>query len=227
MPLDLRVAEVVEQAPPAAHEDRHDMQHEFVQPPRADELLDQVGASGQRDVLVAGRLTGQLQCAGGAFGDEVVGRAALLHHRLACLVGDDEHRRVERRLVAPRDLPGDEHAVPHDHRPQPVDPPGEQLVVRTARAALRTLHPAEAPQPEHPGVQPLPADAQRMLRPRFRARDVPVQRNAQPCDDLGHDNLLDRFLPLRRTGRDGIDTPAPRIPRRCGSRLKGVFAATR
>src|SRR5439155_1739998 len=78
-----------------------DVDQELVDQPGFQVLLGDVGAAADRDVLVAGRLLGLLERGLDAVGDEGECGAALLRHRLAGVVGEDEDGMVEWRVLSP------------------------------------------------------------------------------------------------------------------------------
>jgi len=78
------------------------MELHFVDQPRLQVLLGGVRAAAQNDVLTAGRFPGLLEGGLDAVGNEREGRASLLGHWLASVVGDDEERHVEGHTVAKR-----------------------------------------------------------------------------------------------------------------------------
>ena len=98
---DLRAPEVVEQPGPVSKEDRDDVELHFVDQPCLEVLLSDVRATAQADVLIAGSFPGRLEGGSDSVGDEREAGASLLGNRLAGVVGDDEDRHVERRIVPP------------------------------------------------------------------------------------------------------------------------------
>src|SRR6185437_9094019 len=111
--------------------------------------------------------------------DEVEGRAALHRHRLAGVVGDDEDRRVERRLVAPPAVPrvvlpgtvAAEHVPAHHDGADVLDGFLDYLAGGVDLAALHAVALAPRLEPDCPLVKLLPALAQRVLQARVRPGD--------------------------------------------------------
>ena len=106
----------VEQTHPGPDHDRHHMQLELLDEAELERLPHQRAAAGDGDVLAAGRRASLLDGRFDPVGDVGEARAALALQRLALAVGDDEHRRAERRLLAPRHLAAVGHAPPHHVR---------------------------------------------------------------------------------------------------------------
>src|SRR4051812_26948429 len=92
--------DVLEEPRAAAEQDRRDVDLHLLDDAGAQVLLRDVGPAADRDVLVAGRLARLRERRLGAVCDERE-RAAGQDERLARVVGEDEHRVVEGRLVAP------------------------------------------------------------------------------------------------------------------------------
>ena len=90
----------VEEARAAAQEDRRDVQLQLVDQPGCQVLVDDVGAAADEDVLVAGGLPRPLQGGLDSVGDEGEGRVRE-GQRLPLVVGEDEDRLVEGRVVTP------------------------------------------------------------------------------------------------------------------------------
>src|SRR6266516_948667 len=92
----------VEQSDAAAEQHGDEVELQLVKQSSLEELSNDVRAAPQQDILVT---CGCLRLGAGACnatGDEGVGRASLLDQGLARLVGDDEDRHVEGRVLPPR-----------------------------------------------------------------------------------------------------------------------------
>jgi hypothetical protein len=175
------------------------VQLQLVQQTSRQHLAQQRPATCDGDVLATGRAPRQLDGSLEPIGDERERGATVALEHLAGPVGHDEHRRVERWVVAPRDLTGGEHAATHDvgagsgegllddlraHRaltpgePLPLapghgvdGPPGHPEEARR----FRTLHP-----PLHVGaVARIPG-----------TRVAAIERDRHLRGDLGHHVLL-------------------------------------
>ncbi len=139
---------MVEEPLPATEEDGHDVDGELVDESGAQVLLRRRGAAADRDVLAVRRGDGLLERALDAVGDEVEGRPALHLERRALVVGEDEHRCVERRvlappapplLVLPRAADRPEHVAPHDRRADVLARPRGMPVVEGRLSALQVV----------------------------------------------------------------------------------------
>ena len=102
------------------------------------------------------------------------GRTAVHFDRVVGVVGEDEHRRVVRRLVPPPSTPflvplaanGTEHVASHDIRAAPL----EQVI---ASALVRLV--ARLARVKMPLVQSQAADSKRVLTTLVRTRDEAVK----------------------------------------------------
>src|SRR5688572_9974521 len=149
----------VPEAYASAEQDRDHHDVHVVDEPGSQEVADHGGTSADAYVLAVRGLAGRLERLGGRRVEEVERRAALHLDRRARVMGEDEDRRVERRVGTPRALPlrvilpsgVPELPGPHDLGADPVIVPLDEGVVYTAA-------PAGPPRPgvEHPRVQPLP-----------------------------------------------------------------------
>ena len=107
------------------------MDQELVELAGLQVLLGDARAAGDADVLLARRGPGLLERGLDPIGDEGERRPALHREGLAGVVGEDEHRDAEGRVIAPPAmrvrvvLPGPGaaavHPPPHDHRPVGVE----------------------------------------------------------------------------------------------------------
>src|SRR5215471_12519182 len=117
--------ETLEEPFAAAENDRDDRDVDLVDKASREVLIDDGCAPGQRDVLAFGGVLRLTERGLDAVGDEVEGRTALHHEGLARVVGEDEHRVVVGRVLAPPAAPGNvrpftadrpEHVATHDRR---------------------------------------------------------------------------------------------------------------
>ena len=98
-------------------------------------------------------------------GDEVEGRPALHLQRLALVVGEDEDRHVEGRVLAPPAAPGlvpgagaaAEHVAPHQHRADVLHRLFDDLAGGVDLAALAAVGLPPGLQLDHPGSPPSPS----------------------------------------------------------------------
>src|ERR687895_481822 len=165
----LEALESVPEAYASAEEDRdHDDVH-VVDEPRGNEVPDHGGASADAYVLTVRSIAGGLERLLGRTIDEVERRAALHLDRWPRVMGENEDRRVERRVGTPpalpvriivpsrrAELPGT-HDLGADSRA--VRP--RESVVDAAGAAGLADRLAPPPGGEHPLVQPLARMAER------------------------------------------------------------------
>src|SRR6266498_4277430 len=148
-------------APAEQDRDHHDVH--VVDEPGGKEVADRGGTPADADVLAARSLAGRLERLGRRLVEEVERRAALHLDRRARVVGEDEDRRVERRVGTPRAgpfrvlLPSGRAELPGTHD-LGADPRREQLgegVVDAAGPAGLAEHLVPPPGGEHPFVQPV------------------------------------------------------------------------
>src|SRR5712691_9247134 len=113
------------------------------------------------------------------------------------MMGEDEHRDAERRVVSPPAVgigivfPGPCSTA--EHPPAHYDCPGRAERFRDDRviciglpAAAEAVTLAKACEPEEPLVQPFAPLAQRLLEARLRSGDEAVQRHRYADLDLSH-----------------------------------------
>jgi hypothetical protein len=161
-----------------------------VDEPGSKEVADHGGTSAEAYVLAVRSLAGRLERLGRRCVDEVERRAALHLDRRARVMGDDEGRRVERRVGTPPALPL-RVLVPSGRAELPsthdlgADPSSELLRVGVVDA------PSAAGLAEHLAAPPV-------VRPRRTAQSD--SRNDGRVKDL-HD---DRVVTLLRPGLHGI-----------------------
>src|SRR4029450_7256130 len=90
-------------SPAEQDRDHHDVR--VVDEPGGKEVTERGWTSTDADVRAPRRVAGRLECLCRRRVEEVEGRAALHLDRWAQVVGEDEYRRVERRLVTPTSPP--------------------------------------------------------------------------------------------------------------------------
>ena len=200
----------VEQPLPVAEDHRCDVQLQLLQEAGLQDLAQQRPPAADGDVLVAGGLPGELDSPLDTVGHERERRAALLRQHLAGPMGHHEHRRPERRVVAPRDLAGVEHAPTHH-----VGAGGGEGLLDD-RAVDRLLAPGEAlALPPGHGIDRPSGDPEEPRRlgavgPAHHALGVPrvpgarvetVQRHRHLRSHLGH------LQPPVVSGPNGRTTP--------------------
>ena len=121
---------------------------ELVEKARAQDLLGDARAAGDRDVPIARRRPSLLDCALDAVRDERVRRPSLLDHGVTLVVGEDEHRDAERRVVSPPTVRV-RVALPGPSPPLNIRLPMSTAPV-LARASSATSSSASAAPPEWP-----------------------------------------------------------------------------
>src|SRR5436309_13688827 len=101
----LEALQAVPEAYASAEQDRDHHRVHVVDEPGSKEVADHGGTSADADVLAARSLAGRFERLGRRSVDEVERGAALHLDRRARVMGEDEDRRVERRVGAPPALP--------------------------------------------------------------------------------------------------------------------------
>ena len=136
------IEDAVEERLPGAEQDGGEVEYEFVDHPCGERLAHRGCAAGNVDSSVTRDLRRTREGGVEAFGDEMERRPALHRDWLVRVVGENEHRSVIGRLVAPPSapfvLPGaanrPEHVAPHHVRAtrthEQVARPGVGLVQR-------------------------------------------------------------------------------------------------
>ena len=155
------------------------MEPQLVDQPRGEVLIDGHCAAGDCDVRISCGRSCLIERRLDPVRDERERRAALQLQRFAWMMGQHEHRRVVRRLVAPPAFPllvpgattGPEHVPAHHVRVRRRQP------VELRRVFLRLL--------EHPAVQPaLDPFAERVLEALVRPGRIAVDGDR----DVGSDH---------------------------------------
>src|SRR5829696_8984144 len=167
----LAALQSVPEAYASAEQDRDHHGVHVVDEPGGEEVADHRGAAADAYVLAAGGLAGGLERLGRRGVDEVERRAALHLDRRARVMGEDEGRRVERRVGTPPALPLGvlvpsgiaELPGTHDLGTDPRTVLLGEGVVDAAAAAGLADHLAPEPGGEHPAVQPFAGVAERCV----------------------------------------------------------------
>jgi hypothetical protein len=177
--------DIDEQPFTAAQYDRRDVQEQLVQQSGGQELVDGARAARHVDVLLAGRLPGPRQRRLDAAGDEVERGTAGHRQRRTLVVGEHEHRRVERRLVAPPAAPrgvplavaAAEHLPAHDVGADVAAHPRGDVAVGGPLATGLAVLLLPFPRRDRPLVQAFAADAERLRQRLVRPGRVAVHRD--------------------------------------------------
>src|SRR6185503_8749100 len=134
------------------------------------------------------RLACALQRPVDAVGNEVEGGATLHGYRCARVIGQNEHRTVVLRVVAPPSLPGvvrpgsanrAEHVAAEDPGADVVEAPPGEAVIDARVAALLSEHLADRASGQRPAVQPHAADAQWVVEALVGSSAIAVERNGE------------------------------------------------
>ena len=185
------IANVLKQPLPGPEHDRDDVEIELVEQPGRQVLLHNACAAGNRDVVVIRRRPGSLEGGLDPVGDERERRPTLHRQRLARVVAEYEHRRVEGRVLAPparprlvpRSVAAAEHLAAHDVGADTLDDLVDDLRVGAALAALQSVLLAPAGGREHPLVQAHPALSDRVLEALVGPGDEAVERHRDVAGD--------------------------------------------
>src|ERR671937_1660161 len=175
-----RLVEAIEQALPAAQDDRGDRDRKLLEVSGAERLADDVRPTPDAHVLAACRLEGP----GDRLVQPVYEGESALYGLVLRPVRDDEERYPERIVAAPR-LRGLVHVAADDDGTGASHSPVEVLLVRPRRLAPGLLVVASRAA-EDPVVQSLTAVAQPPAQPVVGTGDVPVQRDRDPRGHLRH-----------------------------------------
>ena len=177
-------ADAGEEARAATEEDRDDVELHLVHQPGGQVLVDDVGASADEDVLVAGGLARLRERRLDFVGDEGE-RRVRERQRLALVMRDDEDRLVEGRVVAPPTLPGvvaPGPAVAGPNFPRPMISAPTFSYVSATTAVLAFSSPPSMPWGSRhafswtdPVVESLAALAEGLFLALVRAGHVPVK----------------------------------------------------
>src|ERR671936_1335658 len=175
-------------APAEQDRDHHDVQ--VVDEPGGKEVADHGGTSADAYVLAVRGLAGRLERLGRRSVEEVERCTALHLDRRARVMGEDEDRRVERRVRAPPALPvcvlvpSGRAELPgtHDLGADPdIVQPHEGVVDAAGSVRLAELL-APPPRGEHPFVQPFAGVTERRLEALTFAGAEAVERDGEELD---------------------------------------------
>src|SRR6476619_3744164 len=180
----------VPEAYASAEQNRHDHDVHVVDEPGGKEVAHHGGASADPYISAVGGLAGSLERLGGRSVDEVERRPALHLDRRARVVGQDEGRRVERRVGTPPALPlrifvpsGIAELVrTHDLGADSWIEPLREGVVDAAAAAGLAGHLVPPPGGEQPLVQPFAGVAERCVARLTFAGGEAVERDGEVVD---------------------------------------------
>src|SRR3954452_5920527 len=172
--LEAGVLHSLEQTLAGAEQNGSDVEHELVDHAGRERLPHGGGATGDVDAQLARRRLRALEGDVEAVGDEVERRPALHRDRVVCVVGENEHRSVIRRLVAPPPAPV---LVPRGPNP------AEHVAAHHVRSAGPHQRVARAGVGFMDGLVQVPAmnlpaaDAERVLAALIGAGDEAVERD--------------------------------------------------
>ena len=173
---------------------------------RVQELLDRGNAPTDPNVFsICGRGSA-LQGGLNAFGNEMERSLPGHRDRRSCMVGQHEHRSMERWIIAPPALPGFVRPGP-SHRPKHVaaDDPcsnivettSSEIIVNARCPALVPKHALEGASREHPIVQRHAANTKRVLKVLTRTSTVAVNGNPKRVDsELSHERDPNLRVPV-------------------------------
>ena len=195
----LKILETVPQAFPASEDDGHDRDVHIVDEIGCQELTNCGWPSTNAYIQAAGRFPGRLQGLGGTRVYEMERGPTLHRDGRPGMVGEDENRSVERRIVPPPPFPvvvsppaplGPELVPAHDLRTDAGAPVAGEGIV-DAGAACLALHLLEGAGGEEPFGEPVAG----MPEGRFEALALPgaetVKRNREIVDpNTRHRSLL-------------------------------------
>src|SRR5690349_7517080 len=168
-----------------------DGQVQLVDEPRAQILTDRRHAAAQPDISTARRLPRLSQRGVNAIGDKPKLRAARHAERWPRMMGQDEHRSVIGRLVAPPALPfvvrpraadRSEHVAAKNPGADAGEALRGDVVVDARLAAVLAVHVLPGSRGEEPLHQRDPADPDRILEILTRPRAVAIDRDREARD---------------------------------------------
>ena len=203
----------IEEPNAGAEEDRHEIEPDLVDEARGESLAGDGRPAGDSDVAAGRRLLRLRDRGLDAVGDERERRPALALERWARVMGDDEDRKVERRILAPPTVP------------RIVVPTGlgrrRTCSVPSRRRRDSSLHPGEPPCSGNRCRPPL-----RATRARRRALDPVVEAHAADTDRV-IDALIDSAVkPSSEIDVVYLTTAAAGLPARTAAAAARVQRAS-
>ncbi len=164
--------EMVEQPFAAVEQDGHDHQVQVVDQAGAEVLLNGGDTTAESDVLSVGGLACSFEYRVDTVIDEVERRPALHGDGRTGVVGEDEHRMVEGRIIAPpagpfvltpRSPDRTEHVPSHDGGTDTDIAPRDEAIVDALVTAVHADHLSTGAGSEHPFVQSVTTYAERVV----------------------------------------------------------------
>lgn len=184
---------------PPAEQHRRDRNVQFINEAFTKILPDRVRPAANPHVLSGSSLACAVECLANAACDEVERRAAVHLDGGSRMMGQDEHRNVVRRAIAPPAFPvhvrpfpanGAEHVAPENPGPDILKATGSELIVHPGRTAvLAEQGLLECARRDQPLVQFNPAIAERIIDVLIRTRSISVEREGEACNS----NACHRF----------------------------------
>src|SRR5450631_3425046 len=181
------IADTIEQSLTAAEERRHEIDFHFVHKSGGEILPGGSRTAAQRHVLATGGLPCPLERRLYAVGDENKCRPSFELERLTCVVRENEHRVMERRIGSPPAVPWilgvprarvpAKHVAPHDRSADA----GERLLDDRAAfvdlATLQAMERTELRELEGPLMQASATDSERVLHALAGTGDKAIERH--------------------------------------------------
>src|SRR5208283_2110652 len=180
---------------------------------RVQELLDRGNAPTDPNVFsICGRGSA-LQGGLNAFGNEMERSLPGHRDRRSCMVGQHEHRSMERWIIAPPALPGfvrpgpshrPKHVATHDPCSNIIETPGNEIIVNTCCPAVVPNQMLEGASRGHPIVQGHAANAERVLEALTWTSTVSIDGNPKSLDsEFSHERDVKlRVFAIREQSND-------------------------
>jgi hypothetical protein len=178
------IVDMIKQSFAGAQQDGHDHQVELIDQAGPQVLLDGRHATAKPDITLASGIAGPFQRRPDAIINEVECRSAVHREGWPGMVGEDEHRVVVRRVlappasplaVAPRTADRAEHVAPYDGGTDADIAVGDRVIVRARGAAVRAQHLSTGTGLENPLMQPATPDADGVIQALVGPSRVPVE----------------------------------------------------
>src|SRR5688572_2725714 len=175
---------------PSPEKDGHHHNVHVVDQPGCHEVADHGGAAADAYVLAVRSLAGLLERPGRRGIDEVERRASLHFDGRACVMGEDEDRRMERRVGAPPAFPlwvlvpprVAELSRAHDLGANSSVVLPHECVVDAAGSARTAAHLVPPPGDKHPFVQPFAGVSHRCFKALTFPGPITVERDGEELD---------------------------------------------